>query len=391
MYVDVRRTYKFRMYRNDKRDGYLHQQINVAGLVWNHALALQRRYYRLTGQYIGPGRLKKHIAKLRMKTQRYGFWKDLGSQAVQDVLERLDKAYQRFFAGQGGLPRFKKVKKYRSFTLKQAGWKLLDSGDKRYGKIQLGKRQYKFVQHRQMNGVIKTVTIKRDSAGRLWLCFSVLEKLWIPEEVSAGEISGFDFGLQTFLTDHTGHQYLSPEFFRQELKRVRTLNRSVSRKVKGSKNRQQAGWMLARTHIRVDDKRRDFHFQLAHDLCDQYDVLVFETLNMDAMKRLWGRKVSDLGFAQFVSIVEWVAFKRGKQVLFLDRWTPTTQTCSNCGARQKLELKERTFACGHCGLTLDRDHNAAINIRAGASAHTARGDIRLSLDSIAVDGRSPRL
>ncbi len=234
MHVDVRRTYKFRMYRNDKRDGHLHQQINVAGLVWNHALALQRRYYRLTGKYIGLGKLKKHIANLRMKTQRDAYWKDLGSQAVQDVLERLDRAYQRFF-------------------------------------------------------------------------------------------------------------------------------------------------------------RRDFHFQLAHDLCDKYDVLVFETLNMDAMKRLWGRKVSDLGFAQFVTIAEWVAFKRGKRVIFLDCWTPTTQTCSNCGERQKLDLKQRTFACGHCGLVLDRDHNAAINIRAGASAHTARGEVRLSSDSIAVDRRSPRL
>ncbi len=365
MYVDVRRTYKFRMYRNDKRDGHLHQQINVAGLVWNHALALQRRYYRLTGEYIGLGRLKKPIAKLRMKTHRYGFWKDLGSQAVQDVLERLDKAYQRFFAGQGGLPRFKKVKKYRSFTLKQAGWKLLDSDGKRYGKIQIGKREYKFVQHRQMNGIIKTVTVKRDNAGRLWLCFSVLEKLWIPEGVSAGETGGFDFGLQTFFTDHTGHKYLSPEFFGQELQRVKMLNRAVSRKVKGSNNRRNAGWMLTRTPIRVDDKRRDFHFQLAHDLCDKYDVLVFETLNMDAMKRLWGRKVSD-------------------------RWTPTTQTCSNCGERQKLDLKQRTFACGHCGLVLDRDHNAAINICAGASAHTARGEVRLFSGSIAVDGRSPR-
>ena len=83
MYIEVRRTYKFRVYRNDKRDGHLHQQINVAGLIWNHALALQRRYYRLTGKYIGLGRIQKHIAKLRMKTQRYAFWQVLGSQAGQ--------------------------------------------------------------------------------------------------------------------------------------------------------------------------------------------------------------------------------------------------------------------------------------------------------------------
>lgn len=390
MEVDVRRTYKFRLYRNDQRDKQLHQRINVAGLVWNHAVALQRRYYRLTGKYIGVARLKQHFSKLRMRTQRYAFWKVLGSQAVQEVLERLDNAYQRFFAKQGGLPHFKKVKRYKSFTLKQSSWKLLENKSKR-GRIEIDKQAYKFVQHRPINGTIKTVTIKRDSARRLWVCFSVIEKIAIPEPVSTGEIGGFDFGLQTFLTDHTGYQYLSPEFFKQELQRIKALNRAVSRKVKDSNNHRHASWLLARTHIRVDDKRRDFHFQLANDLCGQYDVLVFETLNMDAMKRLWGRKVSDLAFAQFVTIVEWVAFKRGKQVIFLDRWTPTTQPCSNCGERQKLTLQERNFACGHCDLTLDRDHNAAINIRrAGASAQTVRGEVRPELSGIAVDDSSPR-
>ncbi|GAB4514225.1 MAG: hypothetical protein OHK0046_16030 [Anaerolineae bacterium] len=90
------------------------------------------------------------------------------------------------------------------------------------------------------------------------------------------------------------------------------------------------------------------------------------------------------------SILQWSAFKRGKWVISLGRWTPTTQTCSNCGARQKLDLKQSTFACGYCGLALDRDHNAAINIRAGASAQTAGGEIRLSSDSIAIDGSRPR-
>ena len=128
---------------------------------------------------------------------------------------------------------------YRSFTLKQAGWKLLDSVDKRYGRIQIGKREYKFVQHRQINGVIKTVTVKRDSAGRLWLCFSVLEKLCIAEAVSTGEIGGFDFGLQTFLTDHTGHKYLSPEFssrncngFRRLIGQYRARSKAVTTAVK---------------------------------------------------------------------------------------------------------------------------------------------------------------
>lgn len=392
MYTDVRKTYKFRLYRNDKSDRHLHHQINIAGLIWNHALALQRRVYKLNGERVSLYRMQKHIAKLSRQSSRYGFWRALGSQAIQDVLQRLEKAFQRFFDGQGGFPKFRKVKKFRSFMLKQAGWELLDcERGKHYRKIRLGKRVYKFVQHREIKGEIKTVTIKRDAARRLWLCFSVLEKTWIPEEVSTGEIGGFDFGLQTFLTDHTGHKYLSPQFLMQELSCVKALNRAVSRKVRGSKNRRKAAWLLARTHIRVDDKRRDAHFQLAHDLCDRYDVLAFEDLNIEAMKRLWGRKVNDLGFAQFINIVQWVAFKRGKRIVFIDRWEPTTQTCSGCGKRKKLVLSERVYCCQHCGLVLDRDHNAAQNIRAGASAHTVRGDVSPDPSGIAVDDRSPRL
>ncbi len=123
--VEIHRAYKYRLYQCDKLDGFLHQRINVAGLIWKHALALQRRYYRCFKKYINAGRMKKHIAYLRMHTQHYAFWRALGSQAVQDVLERQDTAYQRFFKRQSKRPRFKKVKHYKSFTLKQAGWQLI--------------------------------------------------------------------------------------------------------------------------------------------------------------------------------------------------------------------------------------------------------------------------
>ncbi len=124
--VKVRKTYKYQFYHNSKIDGELHHQINVAGIVWNHALALQKQYYTLTGKYIPLDRLKNHFAKLRMRTKIYAHWKALGSQAVQEILERLDEAYARFFKKQGGFPRFKKVKKFKSFVLKQAGWALHD-------------------------------------------------------------------------------------------------------------------------------------------------------------------------------------------------------------------------------------------------------------------------
>jgi putative transposase len=114
---------------------------------------------------------------------------------------------------------------------------------------------------------------------------------------------------------------------------------------------------FARRHIRIADKRRDFHFHLAHEIFDHYATVVFE-----GIKRFWGCKVSDLGFGQFVNIVKWVATKRGKRVVIIDCWERTTQKCSTCGRTQKFELKDRVFACQYCGLSLGRDRNAALNI-----------------------------
>ncbi|MCL4877963.1 MAG: helix-turn-helix domain-containing protein, partial [Anaerolineae bacterium] len=198
--IMVRKTYQYRLYRCDKRDQHLHRQINIAGTVWNHALALQKRYYRLTGTYIPLGILKSHIASLRRRTARYAFWKTLGSQSVQEVLERLDDGYQRFFKRLAKRPpKYKKVRQRKSFTLKQTGWKLLEGN-----KIQIRGRTYKLIQHRPMSGTVKTLTVKRDAAGRLWLFFSVIEQVPVPEEVTTSRVAGFDFGLNTFLTDHTG-------------------------------------------------------------------------------------------------------------------------------------------------------------------------------------------
>ncbi len=383
--VTLRRTYKYRLYRNDRRDQALHQQINIAGKIWNHALALQRRHYRLFGGFITHKRMKAHVAKLRRRVKRYAYWQGLGSQAVQEVIERQDEAWQRFFAQKGNLPRFKKVNRYKSFTLKQTtGWKLLaynqnqphgkdPRGQDQYrrarGVVEIQGISYKFIQHRPLFGTVKTVTIKRDACGQLWVCFSVVEEQMLPEQADLSHIGGFDFGLRHFLTDHTGKRYMHPLFLHDVLHRVRQLNRSLSRKVEGSHNRERTRWLLGRTHMRVADQRRDFHFKLANALCDSFDVLVIEDLHIAAMQRLWGRKVSDLGFTKFVAILQHIALKRGKLMVRIDRFEPTTVRCSRCGKRQAMSLQQRTFVCPRCGLSLDRDHNAALNIqRAGASA-----------------------
>jgi putative transposase len=311
--------------------------------------------------------------------------RDLHSQVCQNVCRRVDDAYQRFFKGLAkGRPKFKKARRYSSFTFPQSGYRVEGS------RVTIDGTTYRFVKHREIGGSIKTLTIKRDPVGRLWLIFSVVEELQI-EQASTGKSGGFDFGLKTYLTDDEGRLYLSPQFFAQNLNRTRKLNRQLSKKLEGSKLYKRAKRALAKHHTDVANQRRDFHFKLAHQLCDEYDVLYFEDLNLQGMKALWGRKVSDLGFANLMTILEWVAFKRGKQIIRIDRFTPTTKVCSGCGQKHDLSLRDRTLACD-CGLTIDRDHNAAINIkRAGVSARypsERKTPVRLRTR---VDGRSPRL
>jgi len=399
--VEVKRTYKYRLYDNREVNRRLHDTINVSGIIWNHITALRKRYYRRFHTHLSSNELQKHTSHLRMKTKRFAFWKMVGSQALQDICQRHDAAYTRFFNKDGGLPRFKKVKKYTSFTLKKAGWKLGTDTHQRGGQkhrkwtghVNILGAEYKFVKHRPMQGDMKTLTVKRDAAQRLWVCFSVVEKISLEDATSTGQIGGFDFGLKTFLTTNSGTQLDAPEFFKQDLPRFRAIQRRVSKKDKGSQNQIKGQKHLARRHIRIADKRRSFHFQLAHQLCNRYDVLVFEDLNMAGMKRLWGRKVSDLGFAQFVKIVQWVAVKHGKRVIIINRWERTTGTCSGCGQCQKMALKERVFCCQRCGLALDRDHNAAINIvEAGHRLMLSQSEeAPASRTASGVHGRRPRL
>ena len=362
------RTYKFKLYQS-KKNKHLHQQINIAGLIYNHCIALHRRYYQLIGKSLNQYALMKHITKLK-RLPKYSHWHQVGSQAIQDIVQRIDKAYKLFFGNlkrkvRTSPPGFKKVKKYSSFTLKQAGWKLLD-GNKVYiqGKI------YKYFKSREIPTDVKTVTVKRDTLGNLYLYFVVEEEINQAKQTMTGNSAGFDFGLKTFLTTSAGQAIASPLYYRQTVDALKVAQRALSSKVKGSNNWKKAKANVTRLYQAVVNRRRDWFFKLAHELTDRYDHLFFEDLRMKGMQALWGRKVSDLARSEFMGILGYVASTKNKVVHLVDRFYPSSKTCSACGqVNQALQLSERRWACAGCGSIHDRDHNAAVNIqRAGASA-----------------------
>jgi putative transposase len=385
--MQIVKTHKFKLYQS-KKNKALHQQLDIAGIIWNHSIALHRRYYRLTGKRLNKYELMKHITKLK-KLPKYSFWNTVGSQAIQDIVERIDKSYKLFFGNlkrkvRTSPPSFKKVKRYTSFTLKQAGWKLLGGN-----KIKIQGTIYKFFKSRDIPADIKTVTVKRDTLGNLYLYFVVQEEtgaLWAQNnQPMTGNSAGFDFGLKVFLKPSDGEDIESPLYFRQAMTELKLAQQNLSRKVKFSGGWKKARTIVTRIHQTVVNKRRDWFFKLAHELTDKYDQLFFEDLSMKGMQALWGRKVSDLARSEFMGILGYVASTKGKIVHLIDRFYPSSKTCFDCGhVYKELKLSEREWACQCCGVIHDRDHNAALNIHREGSSSLRLGDVRLAGPAIAV-------
>ncbi|MCC5615968.1 transposase [Nostoc sp. CHAB 5836] len=383
------KTLKFKLYQH-KRNRYLKGMINASGVIYNHCIALHKRYYRMWGKHLSCAKLQSHIAKLR---KRNSFWQSVGSQAVQDICQRIDQAYQLFFKhNKKGVrpPGFKKVKKYKSFTLKQAGYKFLGGN-----RVKIGSRVYQYWNSREIEGKIKTLTIKRTPLGELFMVV-VVDSIDEPKiKFTTSKIAGFDFGLKTFLTCSDGSKIESPQFFKQSLNAIRIANRHHSKKLKGdapnvanaslSSNRERARKNLARAYEDIANRRSDWFWKLAHDLTNRFDVLCFETLNLKGMKRLWGRKISDLALRDFLDILEWVALKKGKLVVYIDQRYPSSKTCYCCGhVLESLDLSVRRWRCPSCLSVNDRDENASLNIKRVGSSTLGVGDVRQSQTAISV-------
>ena len=223
------RTYKYKLYKT-KKNKHIHDVINISGIIYNHCIALHKRYYKLYGKHLNKFQLQKHLTKLK-KRDKYSFWKKVPSQSIQDITVRIDDAYKKFFEYAKGKtklrvspPSFKAVKKYKSYTLKgKVGYKLEDNV------IFVSGYKYKFWLSRPIDGAIKTVIIKRDNIGDFYICITI-EKENPKYSVTSGKSVGIDFGLKTFLTLSDKTEIESPLFHLKNL----------SKKKKGSQGRRIA-------------------------------------------------------------------------------------------------------------------------------------------------------
>lgn len=345
-------SYKYNIY-NQKNNKWLDRLLAECCFVWNHALALQRRYYKIFGRYIGIGKIRHHFAKRIKRDIVY-------SQTAQEILDRLDSSYQRFFRKISKRPpKFKSKKNFKSFVFTQRGFKL-DSNVLTINKIN---KRFKFSYSRNYEGKVKQIRIKRSRTNKYSLIV-VTDKnpSQTKEKTHNGASVGIDFGLKTYLTLSTGKEYVSPLFFKQSQNKIKAASKKLSRAKKGSSNRKRRRLELARVHEKIFNHRSDFQWKLAQELCQNFDYIFIEDLNIEAMKRLWGKKVSDLSHALFIEKLEHTALKYGVVVHKINKWYPSSKTCT-CGfVNKSLSLKDRTWTCPECGSFNERDLLAAQNI-----------------------------
>jgi putative transposase len=294
--------------------------------------------------------------------KKEGKWQGIFSQVLQDVLRRLDKSFKAFFrrvkAGEKpGYPRFKGRGWYKSFTYPQAGFKIEGS------KLTLSKiGTIRIFKHREVEGKIKTCTIKKDLLGH-WYAVLVAEIEDAPA-VEPTTTIGVDVGLKSLITTSTGESIQYPRYYVQLEEKLAAAQRSLSRKKKGSANRRKAKAKVAKISKRIQNLRDEFLNQVSRKLVDSADLIVFENLNILGMLKNHhlAKHIQDHAWGKLIQFTQSKAAKAGKVVELVDA-RYTSQKCSQCGIMVPKTLADRTHLCPNCGLEMDRDLNASLNIR----------------------------
>ena len=381
---------------------HIHNDLNIIGVVRNHFIALSMRYYRRYGKGLSYSKMSKHLTKLK-KLEKCQHWNIPYSWSLQNMLKCLAQSFREMKTLGRGHPKFKSCKKHKGMTfdgvqapLEKVLEKQKHERNHPTYQIRLNGRWYRFALHRAIQGEITRVQVTRDALGDVYITLTE-DFTEVRYEPKTGKAEGFDFGIKDFLTGSDGERRASPMFYKQNAKKLAAAQKVYSRKVKGSKNRERERKNVARIHKKTENQRTDHHWKLAIELCREFDILFFEDLNLEGMKRLWGKQVSDLAFGEFLRKLKHQSHKRIRSVLKVGRWTPTTKCCSVCDHKnENLTLADRNWTCSSCHTRLDRDQNAAVNILKEGVASFRLGEVNPivlfnRIVGISVEATSPLL
>ena len=352
----MNKAFKFRIYPTEAQKTLIHMTLGHNRFLWNKMLEDKQKHYELnkTQLYNRPAQYKEN----------YPFLKDVDSLSLSNTQLNLEKAFRMFFKRKQERPKFRSKKQDYGYTtnLMNNNIVLLK------GYIKLPKLgEVKIKQHRVIPNemTLKSVTVSKSSTSKYYVSILYEYQKEITKQVVKQSI-GLDFSMTHFYVDDQWFKLDYPKDIQTDYSKLRILQRSLSRRVKGSSNYHKKGLEIALLHERIRHKRDDFIHKLSNAIAKRYDLVSVEGLNLIEMSQdnpYYAKQVSRFGWTRFVSFLKYKLETQGKSLMMMDQWYPSSKRCSCCGdIKTDLKLSERVYYCPNCELHLDRDHNAAINI-----------------------------
>jgi putative transposase len=361
------KTYKYEIYPNLEQKSKIDNFIGCARFIYNWGLERKTKSFIEENKQLSCFTLINEIVKLK-ETEEYSWLNDCHSQILQMSLRNLDNAFTNFFRKRGKFPKFKS-KKYAKQTIHYPQGVYIEGNNIFIPKI----KKVPFDNHRQFEGKIKTVTLRKSSTNRYFVSILVEDdkKLPIKNNINEKTTIGLDLGIIHFAISSTGEIFENQKYFYNSEKKLRVENRKLSRKyVRGleeqSKNYIKQKLVVAKLQEKIKNQRKDFLHKLSKQLIDKYDTICIEDLDVQKMMKnpQYARRITDCGWGYFKLYLEYKADWYGKNLIFINKFEPSSKMCNKCGdINQNLKITDRTWTCSNCNTVLDRDLNAAINIK----------------------------
>lgn len=357
------KAYKFRLYPTQEQEQLLAKTFGCVRFVYNKMLAERKE---IQEKFKGN---KEMLKKQKFPTpakykNEFPFLKEVDSLALANAQINLQNAYKNFFESRAKFPKFKIRKNKQSYTTNMVNGNIeLKDGHIKLPKLKL----VKIKQHREIptDYKIKSCTISKTKSGKYYISILTEYKKEVTP-VNIQHVVGLDFAMNgLYIDSEEGKRANYPRFYRQALKKLAKEQRILSRRKKGSNRWHKQRLKVAKLHERIANQRKDFLHKLSHHLANKYDCVVVEDLNMKGMSQAlhFGKSVTDNAWGMFTKFLQYKLEEQGKKLIKIDKWFPSSKTCSCCGqVKESLSLSERTFRCD-CGFVADRDWNASINIK----------------------------
>ncbi len=385
----TKRAYKFRCYPTDEQKQILARTFGCCRWVYNWALRLKTDAYRQEGKRLSSDDLSALLPTLKQQPET-AWLAEVSSVPLQQSLRHLNRAFVNFFEDRAKYPRFKSKKRdtqTATYTAAAFIWK--DDG------LTLAKMEtplaIRWSRALPQGARPSRVTVTRDPAGRYFVSMLVEEAIK-PLPVSPHKI-GIDLGISSLVITSDGEKVDNPKYFAKDEKKLARAQRRHAKKQEASRNREKACHTVAKIHARIADRRRDYQQKLSTRLIRENQVICVESLSVKNMMQhpTLAKSIADVGWGEFLRQLAYKAQWYGRTVINIDRWYPSSKTCSVCGhVLDSLDLDEREWICPHCGAHHDRDINAAKNVLAeglalnavGLTVSACGGDVRPNLDGI---------